>query len=263
MEETESPDTFVVYGRGELGLAVLIETMRREGYEVQLGNPEVVTETKDGIVHEPVELVIIDVPDSYIGVVTERLGSRRGRMVKMHKFDSGRSRLEFEVPSRGLIGFRGEFLTSTRGTGIMSTVFHGWQPWDGPMMKRKCGAIVADRQGSTTPYALFHLQERGFFFVGPGTQVYEGMIIGEHNRPSDTDVNAIREKKLTNVRNHGKDENTVLATPKVLTIETAMEWIDADELVEVTPDAVRVRKQILQINKRPRRSEAIEEAQSA
>jgi GTP-binding protein len=263
MEETESPDTFVVYGRGELGLAVLIEQMRREGYEVQLGNPEVVTQVRDEIVHEPVELVIIDVPDSYIGVVSERLGSRRGRMVKMHKFDSGRSRLEFEVPSRGLIGFRGEFLTSTRGTGIMSTVFHGWQPWDGPMMKRKCGAIVADRAGVTTPYALFHLQERGFFFVGPGTQVYEGMIVGEHNRPSDTDVNAIREKKLTNVRNHGKDENTVLANPRKLTIETAMEWIDADELVEVTPDAVRVRKQILAINKRPRRSDAIEEAQSA
>jgi len=262
-EETDSPDTFVIYGRGELGLSVLIETMRREGYEVQLGNPEVVTRMNaDGVLEEPVERVIVDVPDTFIGTVTERLGSRRGRMEKMHKMGS-RSRLEFVIPSRGLIGFRGEFLTSTRGTGIMSTLFGGWQPWSGPMMKRQLGAIVADRAGVTTPYALFHLQERGVFFIGPGVQVYEGMIIGEHNRPNDTDVNAIREKKLSNVRNHGKDENVILEPPRVLNIETAMEWIDADELVEVTPDAVRVRKQILEINRRPRRSDAISEAQSA
>jgi len=166
------------------------------------------------------------------------------------------------VPSRALIGFRGEFLTSTRGTGLLNAVFDGWEPWGGAMMKRQCGAIVSDRGGTTTPYALHHLQPRGSFFLGTGVGVYEGMIVGEHNRPNDTDVNVTKEKKLTNVRNHGKDENVLLAPPRILNIETAMEWIDADELVEVTPDAVRVRKQILSINKRPRRSDAIEDAQS-
>ena len=262
LEETESPDTFVLLGRGELQLAILVETMRREGYEMQLGNPEVVTQTIDGAPHEPMELVVIDVPDSFIGVVTERLGERRGRMVKMANHGYGRARLEYRIPSRGLIGFRGEFLTATRGTGLLNTVFDGWEPWGGAMMKRQSGAIVADRAGATTPYALHHLQPRGQFFLGPGADVYEGMIIGEHNRPNDTDVNPIKEKKLSNVRNHGKDENVLLAPPRALTIETAMEWIDADELVEVTPDAIRVRKQILKVNLRPRRSEAIEDAQS-
>jgi GTP-binding protein len=262
MEETETPDTFVMLGRGELQLAILVETMRREGYEMQLGNPEVVTQVIDGVVHEPMELVVIDVPDNFIGVVTERLGERRGRMVKMANHGYGRARLEYRIPSRGLIGFRGEFLTATRGTGLLNTVFDGWEPWGGTMIKRQCGAIVSDRAGVTTPYALHHLQPRGQFFLQTGVDVYEGMIIGEHNRPNDTDVNPIKEKKLTNVRNHGKDENVLLAPPRVLTIETAMEWIDADELVEVTPDAVRVRKQILKVNLRPRRSEAIEDAQS-
>jgi GTP-binding protein len=262
VEETESPDTFLVLGRGELQLAILVETMRREGYEMQLGNPEVVTTVEDGVTQEPMELVVVDVPDQFIGIVTERLGERRGRMTKMHNPGYGRARLEYRVPSRALIGFRGEFLTSTRGTGLLNTMFDGWEPWGGVMMKRQCGAIVADRAGLTTPYALHHLQPRGSFFIGTGVDVYEGMIVGEHNRPNDTDVNVIREKKLTNVRNHGKDENVLLAPPRVLTIETAMEWIDADELVEVTPDAIRVRKQILAINKRPRRSDAIEDAQS-
>jgi len=262
MEETETPDTFVMLGRGELQLAILVETMRREGYEMQLGNPEVVTQVIDGVVHEPMELVVIDVPDNFIGVVTERLGERRGRMVKMANHGYGRARLEYRIPSRGLIGFRGEFLTATRGTGLLNPVFDGWEPWGGTMIKRQCGAIVSDRAGVTTPYALHHLQPRGQFFLQTGVDVYEGMIIGEHNRPNDTDVNPIKEKKLTNVRNHGKDENVLLAPPRVLTIETAMEWIDADELVEVTPDAVRVRKQILKVNLRPRRSEAIEDAQS-
>ena len=261
VEETDSPDTMSVYGRGELQLAILVETMRREGYEVQMSNPEVVTKEIDGQVMEPVELVVVDVPESFIGTVTDRLGQRRGRMVKMANPGFGRARLEFRVPSRGLIGFRGEFLTSTRGTGLLNTQFEGWEPWGGPMMKRPCGAIVADRAGVTTPYALHHLQPRGEFFLSPGADVYEGMIIGEHNRPNDTDVNAIREKKLTNVRNHGKDENVMLAVPRVLNIETAMEWIDADELVEVTPDAVRVRKTILKCNLRPRREDAIEEQQ--
>jgi GTP-binding protein len=183
-------------------------------------------------------------------------------MVKMANPGYGRARLEYRVPSRGLIGFRGEFLTSTRGTGLLNTMFDGWEPWGGVMAKRQTGAIVCDRAGVTTPYALHHLQPRGIFFHGTGIDVYEGMIMGEHNRPNDADCNVIKEKKLSNVRNHGKDENVMLAPPRILTIETAMEWIDADELVEVTPDAVRVRKVILECNKRPRRSDAIEEAQA-
>ncbi|MBX3186977.1 MAG: translational GTPase TypA [Labilithrix sp.] len=261
-EDTESPDTFTVLGRGELQLAILVETMRREGYEMQLGNPEVVTKAEGDVVLEPYELVIIDVPDAFIGVVTERLSQRRGRMTKMSNHGHGRARLEFRIPSRGLIGFRGEFLTSTRGTGLLTTMLDGWEPWGGVMAKRQLGAIVADRMGVSTPYAMNHLQARGEFFIKPGADVYEGMIVGEHNRPSDADVNFVKEKKQTNVRNHGKDENVMLAVPRTLTIETAMEWIDADELVEVTPDAIRVRKQILQCTKRPRRAEAIEEAVS-
>jgi GTP-binding protein len=263
LEDSDSPDTFTLLGRGELQLAILVETMRREGYEMQLGNPEVVVKTEGDVTYEPYELVVVDVPDNYIGVVTERLGERRGRMMKMSNPGYGRARLEYRVPSRGLIGFRGEFLTSTRGTGLLNTMFDGWEPWGGTMIKRPNGAIVCDRAGVTTPYALFHLQPRGTFFLGPGTEVYEGMILGEHNRPNDTDVNAIKEKKLSNVRNHGKDENVSLDVPRMLTIETAMEWIDADELVEVTPDAIRVRKQILKVNLRPRRSEAIEDSQAA
>ncbi len=262
VESTESPDTFLVLGRGELQLAILVETMRREGYEMQLSNPEVVTREIDGQVSEPVELVVVDVPDTYVGIVTERLSSRRGRMVKMTNPGFGRARLEFRVPSRGLIGFRGEFLTATRGTGLLNTMFDGWIEWGGPMMRRPTGAIVADRMGVATPYALHHLQPRGVFFIVPGIEVYEGMIIGEHNRPNDTDVNVIKEKKLSNIRNHGKDENVLLASPRLLTIETAMEWIDADELVEVTPDAVRVRKRELATNRRERRSDAIEQAQA-
>jgi GTP-binding protein len=261
-EDTDSPDTFTVLGRGELQLGILVETMRREGYEMQLGNPEVITKEIDGVAHEPHEVAVIDVPDAFIGVVTERLGMRRGRMTKMTNHGHGRARLEFRLPSRALIGFRGEFLTSTRGTGLLTTVFDGWEPWGGAMAKRQLGAIVCDRHGFATPYAMNHLQARGEFFISPGAEVYEGMIVGEHNRPSDADVNFVKEKKQTNVRNHGKDENVMLAVPRTLSIETAMEWIDADELVEVTPDAVRVRKQILSINKRPRRSEAIEEAGS-
>jgi GTP-binding protein len=262
VEMTESPDTFVVLGRGELQLAILVETMRREGYEMQLSNPEVVTREIEGQIMEPVELVVVDVPDTYVGIVTERISSRRGRMVKMTNPGFGRARLEFRVPSRGLIGFRGEFLTSTRGTGLLNTLFDGWAEWGGPMMRRPTGAIVSDRAGVSTPYAMDHLQPRGQFFIVPGTEVYEGMIVGEHNRLNDTDVNVIREKKLTNVRNHGKDDNVLLASPRILTIETAMEWIDNDELVEVTPEAVRVRKKVLACNRRERREDAIERAQS-
>jgi len=262
VEPTESPDTFLVLGRGELQLAILVETMRREGYEMQLSNPEVVTREIDGAVVEPVELVVVDVPEPYVGIVTERLSTRRGRMIKMTNPGFGRARLDFRVPSRGLIGFRGEFLTSTRGTGLLNTMFDGWAPWGGPMMRRPTGAIVCDRMGVATPYALDHLQPRGTFFIVPGVEVYEGMIIGEHNRPNDTDVNAIKEKKLSNVRNHGKDDNVLLASPRLLTIETAMEWIDSDELVEVTADGVRVRKKVLACNKRERREDAIEQAQA-
>jgi GTP-binding protein len=260
---TESPDTFQVMGRGELQLAILVETMRREGYEMQLGNPEVVTREQDGQTMEPQERVVVDVPESFVGVVTERLGARRGRMEKMANPGFGRTRLEYLVPSRGLIGFRGEFLTATRGTGLLNTMFEGWIPWGGPMMRRPSGAIVSDRAGVATPYALHHLQPRGTFFLSPGAEVYEGMIIGEHNKANDTDVNCIREKKLSNMRTAGKDENIMLDVPRKLTIETAMEWIDADELVEVTPEAVRVRKVVLAINKRERRSDAIESAQSS
>ncbi len=262
VEDSESPDTFIVLGRGELQLAILIETMRREGYEVQLGNPEVVTKVIDGAAHEPIETVIVDVPDNFIGVVTERLGARKGRMTKMQNHGYGRARLEYRIPSRGLIGFRGEFLTATRGTGLLSTQFDGWEPWGGPMMKRQCGAIVSDRAGVSTPYAMNHLQARGSFFISPSADVYEGMIVGEHNRANDADVNVIKEKKLSNVRNHGKDDNVLLAPPRMLNIETAMEWIDADEYVEVTPDAVRVRKQELRCNLRQRRTDAIADAQA-
>ena len=255
VEDTESADQFLVYGRGELALAVLVETMRRDGYELSLGNPEVVTREVDGVLSEPVELVVCDVPDAMVGVVTQRLGERRGQMVRMANPGFGRARVEYEVPSRALIGFRSEFLTSTRGLGLLHTEFLGWRPWAGPMLRRANGALVADRAGEATPYALFHLQPRGEFFIGPGAAVYEGMIIGEHNRPNDSDVNAIREKKLSNVRNHGKDDNVMLYPPKVLSVETAMEWIDRDELVEVTPTVVRVRKAFLDQSRRPRRTE--------
>jgi GTP-binding protein len=259
VEDTETADQFLVYGRGELALAILAETMRREGYELSLGNPEVVTKEIDGVMCEPVELVICDLPESFIGVVTQRLGERRGFMVNQSSPGHGRVRVEFEVPSRGLIGFRSEFLTATRGLGLLNTQFHGWQPWAGPMLRRANGAIVSDRTGEATPYALFHLQPRGEFFITPGVPVYEGMIVGEHNRPNDADCNIVREKKLSNVRNHGKDDNVILHSPKVLTIETAMEWIDQDELVEVTPLHVRARKKILQCNLRPRRDDGVED----
>ena len=254
-EDTPEPDTFVVYGRGELMLAVLAETMRREGYEFALGMPEVVVKDIDGVPSEPVERVSVDVPEQYVGTVTTRLGERRGKMLKMANLGFGRARIEYLVPSRGLIGFRSAFLTETRGLGLLNSLFEGWEPYAGPMLRRPNGAMVSDRRGTTTPYALFHLQPRGILLIGSGVEVYEGMVIGEHNRPNDLDVNAIREKKLTNIRAAGRDENVVLTPPRLLTIDTALEFIDRDELVEVTPDMIRVRKQILDCNKRPRRDE--------
>ncbi len=254
-ETTDLPDTFVLYGRGELMIAILVETMRREGYELALGMPEVVTREVDGVLSEPIELVIVDVPDAYVGIVTTTLGPRRGQMVKMQNLGFGRARVEYRVPSRGLIGFRSRFLSDTRGTGLLNTQFDSWEPYGGPMVHRPNGALVSDRSGDTTPYALFHLQPRGVLFVDPGVKVYEGQIVGEHNRPNDLDVNACREKKLTNIRAAGRDENVILSPLKALTIETAMEWIDRDELVEITPDAIRVRKRVLEANRRPRRSD--------
>ncbi len=255
VEETPEPDTFLVYGRGELMLAILAETMRREGYEFALGMPEVVVKDVDGVKSEPVELVIVDVPDAYVGAVTTRLGERRGQMMKMQNLGFGRTRMEFKVPSRGLIGFRSAFLTETRGLGLLNSLFEGWMPYAGPMLRRPNGAMVADRQGVATPYALFHLLPRGILHIEPGTAVYEGMVIGEHNRPNDLDVNCTREKKLTNIRAAGRDENVTLPPAHILTIDTGMEWIDKDELLEVTPDTVRVRKQILDGNRRPRRDD--------
>jgi GTP-binding protein len=256
VEETSEPDTYTVYGRGELMLAILAETMRREGYEFCVGMPEVVTRDLDGKRMEPVERVVVDVPEEYVGAVTTRLGERKGQMVKMSNLGFGRARIEYRVSSRGLIGFRSSFMTETRGTGLLNTVFDGWEPYSGPMLRRTNGAIVADRPGRATPYALFHLQPRGVLFVGPNTDVYEGMIIGEHNRANDLDVNVTREKKLTNIRAAGRDENVILAPPLLLTIETAMEFIDRDEVVEVTPDAIRLRKRVLDCNRRPRRDDA-------
>jgi GTP-binding protein len=253
VEFTDEPDTFIVHGRGELMLAILAETMRREGYEFCMGMPEVVVKSIDGKLCEPVELVVVDVPDEYVGSVTMRLGERRGQMVRMSNLGYGRARIEFKVPSRALIGFRSQFLTETRGTGLLNTLFDGWQLYRGALLRRSNGAIVADRPGTATPYALFHLQPRGVLFIEPGVDVYEGMIVGEHNRSNDLDVNVTREKKLTNIRAAGRDENVILAPARGLNIETALEFIDRDEFVEVAPDLIRVRKRILTCDRRPRR----------
>jgi len=250
VEDTETPDAFRVVGRGELQLAVIIETIRREGYELTASNPEPITREIDGQVHEPMELMVCDVPEASVGAVTERLGPRKGRMTDMTALGSGRTRLTFRIPARGLVGFRSEFLTITRGEGIMSSQFDGYEPWFGYIPKRSNGAIVSDRQGDTVPYALFSIQERGSLFVGPGVQVYEGMIIGENAHPSDLNVNACREKKLTNIRAAGRDENVILTPPREMSLERALEWIAPDELVEVTPRSVRMRKRVLATGER-------------
>jgi GTP-binding protein len=250
VEDTDTPDAFRVVGRGELQLAVIIETMRREGYELTASNPEPITREVDGVVHEPMELMVCDVPEASVGAVTERLGPRKGRMTDMSSLGSGRTRLTFRIPARGLVGFRSEFLTITRGEGIMSSQFDGYEPWFGYIPKRSNGAIVSDRQGDTVPYALFSIQERGMLFVGAGVQVYEGMIIGENAHPSDLNVNACREKKLTNIRAAGRDENVILTPPREMSLERALEWIAPDELVEVTPRSVRMRKRVLATGER-------------
>ncbi|MBX3024538.1 translational GTPase TypA [bacterium] len=245
VEDTDSPDQLTVTGRGELQLAILIETMRREGYEMQVSKPQVVTRQNEGVLHEPVELLHVDVPEDYIGVVSQLLAVRKGKMTKMTHAGSGRVRLEFAVPSRGLIGFRSRFLTETRGTGIMNALFNGWAPWHGDIQARTNGAMVADREGVATPYAVFHMQERGTLFIPPGTRVYEGMVIGEYSRDVDLNVNIVREKKLTNIRAAGRDENVVITPHRQMGLEAAIEWIGDDELVEVTPQSIRIRKRIL------------------
>ncbi|MEA2205604.1 MAG: GTP-binding protein [Blastocatellia bacterium] len=253
VEATDSPDQFRVSGRGELQLAILIEMMRREGYELQVSKPEVITRREDGVVLEPIEQVVVDCPEEFIGVVTEALGRRKGQMIKMVNHGTGRVRLEFETPSRGLIGFRSEFLTETKGTGLLNTLFLRWGNWQGVMRGRATGSLVADRMGETTTYALFNLQERGSLFIRPGTKVYEGMIAGENARPVDLDINAIKEKKLTNMRAASADEAMRLVPVKELSLEQALEFIADDELVEVTPKNIRLRKRILRSNERPKK----------
>ena len=245
VEDTDNPEAFLVMGRGELQLSILAEMMRREGYEFQVSKPEVITKEINGVKHEPVERVLIDIPEEYVGVVTEKLGSRKGKMVNMINHGSGRVRLEFLVPSRGLIGYRSEFKTDTRGEGLINTIFESWEPWFGDIRTRQNGALVADRKGVATPYAIFGLQDRGVFFIPPGTEVYEGMVIGEHNRDKDLWVNITREKKLTNVRAAANDENIKVIPHREMDFEKAMEWIAEDELIEVTPDSIRIRKKNL------------------
>ncbi len=261
VEETETAEAMKVTGRGELQLAILIETMRREGYEMQVSKPRVVTRQVEGETHEPLELLVIDIPEDYIGVVSQHLAVRRGKMVKMTHGGSGRVRLEFSVPSRGLIGFRSRFLTETRGTGIMNALFDGWSPWQGAIEARTNGAMVADREGTATPYAIFHLQERGILFIAPGTRVYEGMVVGEYSRDSELNVNICREKKLTNVRASGRDEAVVTIPHRELSLEDCLEWIDDDELVEVTPQSIRLRKRVMRAALRPKKKK--EEERSA
>ncbi|HEX8180436.1 MAG TPA: translational GTPase TypA [Pyrinomonadaceae bacterium] len=255
VEDTDSPEQFKVSGRGELQLAILIEMMRREGYELQVSKPEVITQVRDGVTYEPIEHVVVDCPEEFIGVVTEAMGRRKGQMTKMVNHGTGRVRLEFETPSRGLIGFRGEFLTETKGTGLLNTMFLRWGPWQGAMRGRATGSLVADRAGDTTTYALYNLQERGTMFVRPTTKVYEGMIIGENARAVDLDVNVVKEKKLTNMRAATADEAMRLIPVKEQSLEQALEFIADDELVEVTPQTIRLRKRVLAANMRPKKKE--------
>jgi GTP-binding protein len=253
VEDTDTPEQIKVIGRGELQLSILIEMMRREGYELQVSRPEIVTREMGGQRMEPIEDLVIDVPEEYQGVIMAQAGTRRGVPTKMINHGSGRVRLEFRIPARGLIGFRSQFLTDTRGTGIMNHLFAGWEPWHGPIPSRMTGALVADRSGLATAYAIWNLQERGEIFIEPGNEVYEGMIVGENARPSDLDVNVTKEKKQTNMRASTADEAVRLIPPRKLGLEQAIEFINDDELVEVTPKSIRLRKRILQGNQRPRR----------
>jgi len=251
-----STDCFQVMGRGELQLAILIETMRREGYELAVGKPQILTRLIGGVLSEPVETLVVDCAEEFAGLVIEMLGIRKGQMTRMVNNGSGRVRMEFTIPSRGLIGLRSQLMTDTRGTAVMHSLFEGYTPWQGEIPMRPTGALVADRPGRTTGYALYNLQERGELFVGPGVEVYEGMIIGENSRAADLDVNVVKEKKLTNMRASVADEAIRLIPFRTLNLEQAIEFVNEDELVEVTPQSIRLRKKILETNRRPKRKVA-------
>src|SRR5499433_581701 len=252
IEPTDSPEQMKVVGRGELQLSILIEMMRREGFELQVSRPDIVTKDMNGQIGEPVEDLVIDVPEDHQGVVIAQVGERKGAMTKMVNNGSGRVRLEFRIPARGLIGFRSQFMTDTKGTGIMNHIFASWEPWHGAIPARPTGALVADRPGGATAYAIYNLQERGEIFIDPGTPVYEGMIVGENSRPNDMDVNVTKEKKQTNMRASTADEAIRLIPPRKLGLEQAIEFINDDELVEITPSSIRPRKKILAANMRPK-----------
>jgi GTP-binding protein len=253
---TERPDTWEVQGRGELQLAVLVETMRREGFELTVGKPQVVTREIDGRLHEPMERLAIDIPEDFLGVTTQLLALRKGRMEQMVNHGTGWVRVEYLVPARGLIGFRTEFLTETRGSGILHSVFERYEPWHGEIKTRPTGSLVADRMGETGQFALVKLQERGQLFVGPGEQVYEGMVVGENARADDLDVNAVREKKQTNIRAAGSDDTVRLVPHHILSLDRALEFIRSDECVEVTPDELRLRKVVLHAGERQKLARA-------
>ena len=261
--EQLTPDSWRVLGRGELQLAVIVETMRREGYEMQVSRPTVVTKEVGGEKHEPMELLVIDIPEEHIGVVTQMLSTRKGKMRTMVTHTGGRARLEYDIPARGLIGFRGRFLENTRGSGVMHSIFNGYGPWCGTIMSRANGAMVSDREGVATPYAIFHLQERGRFFISPGEPVYEGMIVGEYSREINLPVNVCREKKLTNMRASGHDEAVRVSPARPMTLDLALEWIDEEELVEVTPKSVRMRNRILKTNLRSKHRAGFAESPAA
>jgi GTP-binding protein TypA/BipA len=250
VQDTERPDAWEVQGRGELQLAILVELMRREGFELTVGQPRVVIREIDGKTHEPIERLAIDIPDDYVGVVTQLLALRKARLEQMVNHGTGWVRMEFLVPARGLIGFRTEFLTETRGTGLLHHVFDRWEPWAGEMRTRPTGSLVADRRGPTTAFALFNLQERGTLFVGPGEEVYEGMVVGENSRSDDLDVNAVKEKHLTNMRSSTSDVLVRLVPARQLSLDQALEFLREDECVEVTPNVVRLRKVFLDRNDR-------------
>jgi GTP-binding protein len=263
VEDSGSTDTFRVLARGELQLAILIETMRREGYELMVGKPEIVVRTENGRRMEPLELLVVDCPESFTGIVIETLGSRRGEMVKMVNHHSGRVRMEFRIPSRGLIGLRGQLLTDTRGTSLIHSLLEGWTEYSGEMATRLTGALVADRPGVSTAYAIWGIQERGEMFVGPGLEIYEGLIVGENAREEDMTVNITREKKLTNMRSSSADEAIRLVPPREMTLEKAIEFIADDEYVEVTPKSIRLRKKVLDAKKRPKRWQEIKASAEA
>jgi GTP-binding protein len=263
IEESGDKDSFFVSGRGELQLSILIETMRREGFELMVGKPEIVVRTENGKKMEPLERLVIDVPENFIGIIMETLGSRRGEMLKMSNHGSGRVRMDFKIPSRGLIGLRSQLLTDTRGTALIHSIFEGWTDYAGEMALRPTGALVADRSGPSTAFALWNIQERGELFIGPAIDVYEGMIVGENSREQDMDVNVTKEKKQTNMRSSSADEAIRLIPHRELSLEQAIEFIADDEFVEVTPKSIRLRKKVLQANRRPRRWQEIRASQES